>query len=176
MMDLFVRFDHRVLAEESQDITTFQTPLCTFCLTVLPQGWTDSPTVFQNDVAFILQEEMDIAPYFQDDVNVLGPWTHYKLPNRTYETIPTNPGIQRFVWEHCIDTNRILHQVKHAGTTVLASKLFLCVPEVLVVGHLCTYEGHIPDSSKVSKISNWPPCSTKTKVHGFLSTAGTVQN
>jgi hypothetical protein len=44
-----------------------------FHLTVLPQEWTDSPAVFQNDVAFILQEEIDIAPNFQDDINVLGP-------------------------------------------------------------------------------------------------------
>jgi hypothetical protein len=72
MMDLFIGFNHRTLAEESQDITTFQTPLSTFRLTVLPQGWTDSPAVFQNDVAFILQAEIEIAPNFQDDVNVLG--------------------------------------------------------------------------------------------------------
>jgi len=176
MMDLFVGFNHRVLAEESRDITTFQTPLGTYHLTVLPQGWTDSPAVFQNDVAFILQEETDIAPNFQDDVNVLGPQTRYELPDGTYETISANPGIRRFVWEHCVDANRILHWLRHAGATVSASKLFLCVPEVLVVGHLCTYEGRIPDSSKVSKISNWPPCSTKTEVRGFLGTAGTVWN
>jgi len=165
-----------VLAEESRDITTFQTPLGTYRLTVLPQGWTDSPTVFQNDVAFILQEETDIAPNFQDDVNVLGPRTRYELPDGTYETISANPGIRRFVWEHCVDANQILHRLRHAGATVSASKLFLCVPEVLVVRHLCTYEGRIPDSSKVSKISNWPPCSTKTEVRGFLGTAGTVRN
>ena len=55
MMDLFVGYDHRALAEQSRDLTTFQTPLRTFHLTVLPQGWIDSPAVFQNDVAFILQ-------------------------------------------------------------------------------------------------------------------------
>jgi hypothetical protein len=73
MMDLFIGFDHRALAEESCDLTTFQTPLGTFWLTALPMGWTDSPTVFQNDVAFILQHKTDIAPNFQDDDNVLGP-------------------------------------------------------------------------------------------------------
>jgi hypothetical protein len=53
----------------------FQTPLGTFQLTILPQGWTDSPTVFQTDVAFILQDEIEVAPNFQDNVNVLGPHT-----------------------------------------------------------------------------------------------------
>jgi hypothetical protein len=93
MMDLFVGFDHRALAEESRDITTFQTPLGTFRLTVLPQGWTDSPTVFQNDVAFILQNEIEITPNFQDDVNVLGPRTQYEQSDGTYELSSGNPHI-----------------------------------------------------------------------------------
>jgi hypothetical protein len=42
--------------------------------------------------------------------------------------------------------------LRHASATVSASKLFLCVPEVLVVGQLCSYEGRSPDSAKVSKI------------------------
>src|SRR6267154_5870996 len=98
MMDLFVGFDHCTLTQDSHNLTTFQTPLGTFCLTVLPQGWTDSPAVFQNDMAFILQDEIDQAPNFQDDVNVLGPTTRYELPDGTYETIPQNIGIHRFIW------------------------------------------------------------------------------
>ena len=48
MLDLFVGFDHRALVEESHDLMTFQTPLGTFCLTVLPQGCTDSPLYFKT--------------------------------------------------------------------------------------------------------------------------------
>jgi hypothetical protein len=103
-----VGFDHHALAEESHNITTFQIPLGTYHLMVLPQGWTDSPAVFQNDVAFILQAETDIAPNFQDDVNVLGPHTHYKKIDGTFEMIAENPGIHHFVWEHCLDANRVL--------------------------------------------------------------------
>jgi hypothetical protein len=109
MMDLFVGFDHHALAEESCNITTFQTPLGTYHLMVLPQGWTDSPAVFQNDVAFILQAETDIAPNFQDDVNVLGPHIHYEKIDGTFETIAENPGIHHFVWEHCLDANCVCH-------------------------------------------------------------------
>ena len=93
MMDLFVGFDHRALAEESRDLTTFQTPFSTLRLTSLPMGWTDSPAIFQNDVAFILQAEIDIAPNFQDDINTLGPRTQYELPDGACETIPENRGI-----------------------------------------------------------------------------------
>jgi len=37
-LDLFVGYNHRTLAEESRDYTTFDTPLGTMQLTVLPQG------------------------------------------------------------------------------------------------------------------------------------------
>lgn len=176
MMDLFVGYDHRALAEVSHDLTTFQTPLGTFCLTVLLQGWTDSPAVFQNDVAFILQYEIDVAPNFQDDINILGPRTRYELPNGSFETIPHNTGIRRFVWEHCNDVNRVLHRLAHAGATVSASKLFICHSEVIVVGQMCNYQGRVPDESKTMKIRTWPPCQSKTDVRSFLGTAGTVRN
>ena len=174
MMDLFIGYDHHALADESHDLTTFQTPLGTLCLTVLPQGWTDSPAVFQNDVAFILQHNIDIVPNFQDDINVLGPCTCYEQPDGSYEAISENPNICCFIWEHCNDINHILHRLKHAGAMVSAKKLFACHSEVIVIGQTCTYEGCIPDGTKVSKIRNWPPCETKTEVHSFLSTAGTV--
>ena len=176
MMDLFVRFDHQALANESRDLTTFQTPLRTFRLTILPQGWTDSPPVFQNDVAFILQHEINITPNFVDDINVLGPRTRYKLENSSFETHPDNQGIRRFVWEHCNDVNRVLHRLKHAGATVSASKLFTCVPEVIVVGQKCTYQGRLSDDSKIAKIKNWPSCETTMDVRGFLGTTGMVRN
>jgi hypothetical protein len=50
------------------------------------------------------------------------------------------------------------------------------VPEVLVIGQLCTYARRTPDTSKVAKIKNWPPYSSQTKVCGFLGTTGTVHN
>ncbi|KIK32842.1 hypothetical protein CY34DRAFT_41498, partial [Suillus luteus UH-Slu-Lm8-n1] len=71
---------------------------------------------------------------FQDDVNVLGPHTRYESTDGTYETLPNNPRIRRFIWEHCQDVNRVLHRLKHAGATISAKKLYLCIPEVTVVG------------------------------------------
>jgi len=59
---------------------------------------------------------------------------------------------------------------------VSAKKLFICVPEVIVVGQRCTYEGRIQDQTKVSKILSWPTCESKMDVWAFLGTTGTVQN
>lgn len=48
------------------------------------------------------------------------------------------------------------------------------VPEALIVGHRCTYEGRLPDDSKVAKIRDWPICKSVTEVRGFLGTCGVV--
>lgn len=87
-----------------------------------------------------------------------------------------NPRICRFIWEHCNDVNHVLHHLGHARATVSATKLFACRPEVIIVGQMCNYKGHVPDDSKVTKIHHWPSCQTKTDIHSFLSTAGTVHN
>ena len=173
--DIFVGYDHRPLDARSRDLTTFQTPLGPHRLTALPMGWTNSVPIFHGDVSFILQDEIDTAPPFIDDVPVLGPRTRYELPQGTYETLPSNPGIRRFVWEHFVDVNRILHRFKHAGATISGKKLFLGVPELTIVGHRCTFLGRIPDSSQVDKIVNWPPCENVSEVRGFLGTCGVVR-
>jgi len=136
-LDLFVGYDHCMLAEEFRDYTTFDTPLGTMRLTVLPQDWTGSVGIFHNDVAFILQHETDKAPNFLDDITLLGPKTQYEGKDGTYNVLSVNPGIRRFVWEHAVDLNRILHHLVHAGATVSAKKLQLCQPEIIVVGRKC---------------------------------------
>ena len=173
--DLFTGFDHASVAEESRDLFTFQTPLGPHRLTCLPMGWTNSVAIFQGHVTFILQDEIDTAPPYLDDVPILGPRTRYELEDGTYETLPDNPGIRRFIWEHLTDVNRIFHCMKHAGGTFSGHKLFLCVPEVNIVGHTCNYQGRVPDHTCVSKIENWPPCVDVSDVRGFLGTCGVVR-
>jgi hypothetical protein len=58
---------------------------------------------------------------------------------------------------------------------VSAPKLFIAAPEVLILSHKCTYEGHILDNSKMAKIKSWPPCKTVTDMCMFLGTAGTMR-
>ena len=75
-------------------------------LTTLPMGWTNSVPIFHDDVTHILQPEIPhvTQPYI-DDVPVRGPATRYIQENGEPETIPENPGIHRFVWEHFQDLN-----------------------------------------------------------------------
>jgi Integrase zinc binding domain/RNase H-like domain found in reverse transcriptase len=173
MLDLYVGYDERALATSSRDYTTFQTPFGALRLTTLPMGWTNSVPIFHDDVTKILQPEIPhvTQPYI-DDVPVRGPATRYVLPSGEEERILENPGIRRFVWEHFLDLNRVVHRMKYCGGTYSGFKTFLCADEILVLGHRCTIAGRLPDKSRVSKIVNWGPCCDLTDVRAFLGTIG----
>ena len=176
MLDLLVGYDHRTLDVASRDLTSFQSPLGALRNTSLPQGSTNAVAIFHGDVTFILEPEIPhVAKPFLDDTVVKGPVSRYETPDGGYETIPENPGIRRFIWEHLNDVHRVIHRLGHAGATISAKKIFLAAPDVIVLGHKCTYEGRVPDDSKVAKIRTWPPCKTVTDVRAFLGTAGTMR-
>ena len=173
MMDLFVGYDERALAPTSRDYTTFQTPFGALRLTTLPMGWTNSVPIFHDDVTFILQPEIPhvTQPYI-DDVPVRGPASRYIQPDGEPETIPENPGIRRFVWEHFQDLNRVVQRMKYCGGTFSGYKSFLCASEITVLGHRCTIDGRLPEKSRVDKIIKWAPCQDLSDVRAFLGTVG----
>ena len=87
----------------------FQSPLGTLWLTSIPMGYTNSMQIQHKDLTFLLQDKIpDIAVPFVDDVPVKGPLTHYKTGPDSFETLPENPGICRFVWEYLQNINCIL--------------------------------------------------------------------
>ena len=57
---------------------------------------------------------------------------------------------------------------------VSAKKFILAVPDATIVGHKCTFNGHIPHEAKVQKIHDWPECQNLTQVHGFLGVCGVL--
>lgn len=176
MLDLYVGFDERGLAIISRDLTTFQTPFGAMRLTTLPMGWTNSVPIFHDDVTYILQPEVPhvTLPYI-DDVPIKGPSDAYILPDGHYETIPENPGIRRFVWEHMQNVNCVCQRMKYCGGTFSGYKAYIIVPEILAVGHLCTVDGRIPDPKRTDKIVNWGPCRSLSEVRAFLGTIGVVR-
>ncbi|EMD30692.1 hypothetical protein CERSUDRAFT_27909, partial [Gelatoporia subvermispora B] len=107
-----------------------------------------------------------------DDLPIKGPKSRYENKNGVPETIPENPGIRRFIWEHAQDIHRIMHPVGHAGATFSPEKIQLCKPDVIIVGQRCTPEGRLPDESKVDKIQKWPRPKTVKDVRGFLGLCG----
>lgn len=176
MLDLYVGYDERVLNETSRDLTTFQTPFGALRLVTLPMGWTNSVPIFHDDVTHILRAEIpDYTIPYIDDVPVKGPASTYQLEDGSFETIPENPGIRRFVWEHFTNLNRIVQRMKYAGGTFSGKKLTLCAEEIMVVGHVCTPRGRIPDPKRLAVILNWGPCDTLTDLRAFLGTTGLLR-
>jgi len=119
---------------------------------------------------------MDKVPNFLDDIILLGPKTRYEGKDSTYEVLSANPGICCFVWEHAVDLNYILHCLVHAGATVLAKKLQLCQPEIIVVGRKYIYKRQELNATTVEKVLKWPEYKNVSEVRGFLGMAGTVWN
>jgi Integrase zinc binding domain/RNase H-like domain found in reverse transcriptase len=173
MFDLYVGYDERMLAEGSRDLTTFQTPFGALRLVTLPMGWTNSVPIFHDDVTFILQPEIpDVTVPFIDDVPIKGPKSRYENKDGTYEMIPGNSGIRRFVWEHFQNLNRVVQRMKYSGGTFSGHKTVLCAEEITVVGHRCTREGRLPEVDRVGVITRWPACTTVSEVRMFLGTIG----
>ncbi len=173
MLDLYVGYDERALAESSRDLTTFQSPYGALRLTTLPMGWTNSVPVFHDDVTHILLPEVPhlTIPYI-DDVPIKGPRSKYQDKDGTFETIPDNPGIRRFVWEHFQGVNRVVQRMKYSGGTFSGFKSVLCAPEIMVLGHRCTDKGRLPDPTRIDKVSNWGPCIDLSDIRAFLGTIG----
>ena len=175
-LDLYVSFDQCQLHPNSRDMTTFNTPLGAFRLTVLPMGWTNSPAVLQGDVTHILRPEiLHLTQPFADDVPIKGPRTRYVLPDGSYETIPENSGIRRFVWEHLQDVHRIIQHVKSYRATFSGKKAFIGVPRADILGHICTPEGRVADPSRIQAILDWPLPTTVSEVQSFLGTCGVLR-
>ncbi|THH15802.1 hypothetical protein EW146_g4737 [Bondarzewia mesenterica] len=176
MLDLYVGYDERTLTESSRDYTTFQTPYGALRLVTLPMGWTNSIPIFHDDVTFILQPEIpDTTIPYIDDVPVHGPATQYLLPDGSPKMHSDNPRIRRFVWEHFQSLNRVVQRMKYSGGTFSGHKVILCSPEIMVVRHRCTPNGHLPEEPRIEKIVNWGPCRDLSDVHAFLGTIGVIR-
>ena len=152
-LDLHIVFDQRSLDEQSRDLTTFQTPLGTFCLTVLLMGYTNSVQILHNDLVFILCNKiLDVTNLYTDNVLVIRPCSRYENADRMEEMLPKNVGIQKFVYEHLIDINQILQRVKAVGGTFSKKKIMLYNESAIFVEYKLTYLGREAEELQIQKV------------------------
>lgn len=142
ILDLFIGYDNRPLAESSRDMTTFQTPFGTYRLTTLPMKWTNSVPVFHEDVIYILQPKIpDTTISYIDNVPIQGPATDYRLPNGDFEHIPEHSLIQRFVRKHFDSLNCVVTRMHYSGGTFSGKKSIFITQKYSVLGYRCTPAG-----------------------------------
>src|SRR6266850_4703963 len=173
MLDLFVGYDHQTLDVTLHDLTMVQSPIGALQLTCLPQGWTNTVAIFHDDISFLLTPKIPhIAHSFVNNCTIKGLPTCYKTNDGGYNTIPENPGIRKFIWQHLQDVHRILHHLCTAGATISAKKIIIASPKIIILGHKCTYEGCIPNNLKITHVRDWPPCKNLSDVWAFLGLTG----
>ena len=163
LVDLFSGYDQFPLAETSRDLTAFQTPVGLVRMTTLPQGATNSIAQFMRIITRILMDHIPrIALPFMDDIGVKGP---FDTPANREEVLP---GIRRGALEHIRWLDGVLADIERAGCTISPDKSQFCCAGIRIVGFICDGDGRHPDTVKVIKIVEWPPCSSPTEARGFI--------
>ena len=176
-LDLKVGFDHRKLHVDSRDMTAFQTPIGPFRLTVLPQGYTNSPQVLHGDVVSILIDEIPHNCFpFIDDVPCKSDKWDGKDSEGNWVTLPENDGIRLFVYNFLVMLNRVIQRIRVVGGTFSGSKSFIAFPEANILGHICNINGRIPDPSYVDRITNWGDLKDVKDVRAFNGVVGVLRH
>jgi len=177
ILDLYIRYDERVLAKRLRDLTTFQTPFGALRLVTLPMGWTNSVPIFYDDVTYILRDEIPryMLPYI-DDMPIRDLATRYEKSDGTLEVLEKNPGIQQFIFEHMGNVNWILQRIKYAGGMFSGPKTKICEDHITIVGFDCSYKGRKPTRDAIGKIMSWGPCEDTTDIRAFLGMAVQCHN
>ena len=117
----------------------------------------------------------DVTVPYIDDVPIKGPKSRYMQSDGSYETIPENPGIRRFVWEHFQNINRVVQRMKYCGGTFSGHKTILCAEEITVVGHKCTVNGRVPETERIGVIERMEAPTDIRGVRHFLGVIGVAR-
>jgi len=110
------------------------------------------------------------AEAFVDDCIAAGCRSRYDE-----EPISGNLQIRRFIYEGVGIFKRFCICAKEAGVTVSGDKLVAATPELEMVGAVVSLLGAHITRGTLTKIENWPICTSVTEVRGFLGTVGVVR-
>lgn len=161
LMDLYSGYDQITLHTASRDMTAFQTPVGLLRSCTMVMGATNSVAAFQRVMMKILKDHWPNTMVFVDDITCGGPKTDYGGEMAM-------PGVRRYVYEHILQLDRVLADIERAGGTVSGKKCYFLMERLEVVGYEISPEGRHPNSKKVQKLLDWPPCRDVRDVRSFL--------
>uniref|UniRef100_A0A0W0FUL3 Reverse transcriptase/retrotransposon-derived protein RNase H-like domain-containing protein n=1 Tax=Moniliophthora roreri TaxID=221103 RepID=A0A0W0FUL3_MONRR len=110
---------------------------------------------------------------YMDDISARGPASQYRLEDGSYETIPENPEIRKFVWEHMNNMNRLMQRLNYVGGTFSGPKAFICLERGVVLGFQVGPEGQEINEKFAKVVLDWDPnmFELKTDIKLLLGTA-----
>eukprot|EP00122_Pirum_gemmata_P002513 Pgem_evm1s2262 len=135
------------LDEESQGLTTFSTPTRRVCYTTLPQGFVNSSHIFCRLIQTQFYD-LDYVICYLDDLS---------LGAKTFDILLERLEI-------------ILTRLRKIGAKLSGEKSIIGVPEINILGNICSNEGVRAEEKKNSVIKNWPKPNTVTEMRSFLGT------
>lgn len=136
------------LEKNSKKLTSFSTASGSYQFNVLPFRLNVAPNSFARMMAIAFSGlETTTAFIYLDDVIVIGKSLSHHLKNL------------KTIFTKCRERNLKLNP----------SKCEFLKPEIIFLGHKCTKDGILPDSSKFSTIANYPIPKNTSEVVRFTA-------
>ena len=155
-LDLKDAFSQVPLSEECRHLTTINTPLGPFQWMVLPQGYCNSPSVFQRVMDLVYHPVRDVVDNYIDD-GIVG----------------TSEGSSEDeeVLYHYHQVKRVLEVLKANKLVLDPKKCDFFMRRVEFCGHVMENGTRRPAPGKLMAVEKWPPPNTVTKMRAFLGFA-----
>ena len=139
------------LDEESQNVTTFVTPMGLYKWTRLPMGLASAPGAFQNLMELIMSGlSYEVALVYLDDIIIFG---------RSFE-------------EHLNCLDLVLGRLKDAGLKIKGSKCRFFQEKIHFLGHIVSNKGVEVDPEKVAAVSKMKNPRTIKELRAILGLVG----
>ena len=133
------------LTDESQDLTTFNTPFGRYKYLRLPMGVSSAPEIYQRAMGEMFAD-IDGVEIIMDDILIHAP---------TLEV-------------HNQRLDRVLRQCREQNLKLNPKKTKLCTNNVVYIGHVLSDEGVKIDDEKVKAVVNMPEPTSIDNVHTLL--------
>ena len=155
IIDLKDAFSQVPLTEESRNILAIQTPLGVVRPRMMPQGYKNSPSVWQRMIEWCMKDIRDIADPYIDDV-LIG--TERKDGMTEEELIDAHMNDIRKVL-NCLAEHKLVADLKK--TTLFCKVVEFC-------GHKLSEGQRQPSPGKMMALEKWPLPTTISTLRGFL--------
>jgi transposase InsO family protein len=148
-LDVRQAFFRNRMSPESEELTTFRSPIGSYCFRVMPFGITNGPSVFQRYINRCLLDAGlgDTAVAYVDDIIIFG---------------------RGSLEEHKRDVRRVLQALITTGLQIDLKKCEFHVQETKLLGVIVSTQGIKMDPAKVAAIKDWAAPRTVKHVQEFL--------
>lgn len=144
------------LDSETNDATSFLTPLGLLKYAVLPQGYINSVSEFSNILQKILKPVAEDVISFIDDIAIKGPLV---------EDLKKDPTLHK---QHVDKVIRVLVLLKDAGLKINPVKLKFAATDCDFLGYHISPRGKTLIKGQIDALLNYPLPLTKKKLESFL--------